>query len=359
MENPKTEECALDLAAAAFEAMERHDIPPTPPNFAIWYSYASGRQPGLDPKQDHPIGDGRRSAARPDKETYREPPNRAAAGLRSRPADLEFDEVMAQLLDSLSLTREDVAEYNGDLRTFSECLDDHQLAELGSLVASILDETRKVQVRNRHLDTALKASSDEIQNLQRNIVDVREEALTDPLTGLGNRQSFEQGLAEWAQYADANAEPLSLLLFDVDNFKSFNDNFGHQLGDQVLKLVAATLGECVKGRDIVARYGGEEFAIILPKTGLRSACAVADQIRVAVASRELTKKDTGEKLGRITVSIGAAQLRVGERPEEIVARADEALYAARQAGRNCVVADDRVYEGAASLAKTEVSISAF
>ncbi|MDP6705677.1 MAG: GGDEF domain-containing protein [Alphaproteobacteria bacterium] len=339
--------------------MERHDIPPTPPNFSIWYSYASGRQPGLDRKPDHPIGDGCAPAALPSKKTRRAPPSRTAAGYRPPDADLEFDEVTAQLLDTLSLTREEVAEYSDDLRAFSKRLDDRQLAELGSLIASVLNETRKVQVKNQHLEAALKASTDETQDLRRNIVDARVEALTDPLTGLGNRQSFERGLAEWAHRAETNTEPLSLLMFDVDNFKGFNDSFGHQLGDQVLKLVATILGECVKGRDVVARYGGEEFAIILPKTGLQSACAVADQIRVAVASRALTRKNTGEKLGRITVSIGAAQLRVGERPEEIVARADEALYAARQAGRNCVVADDRVYEGAASLAKTEVSISAF
>ncbi len=88
MENPTTEECALDLAAAAFEAMERHDIPPTPPNFTIWYSYASGRRPGHDRKPDHPIGDGRTAAARSSKKTYREPPSRTAAGRIGRPGTI-------------------------------------------------------------------------------------------------------------------------------------------------------------------------------------------------------------------------------------------------------------------------------
>jgi diguanylate cyclase len=132
-------------------------------------------------------------------------------------------------------------------------------------------------------------------------------------------------------------------MLDIDHFKNFNDKFGHPLGDQVLRLVAATIGECVKGRDVVARYGGEEFSVILPKTGLNSACTVGDQIRQAVANKEVTKKSTAEKLGQITLSVGVAQFRSEETGAELIVRADEALYAAKQRGRNCVVADSELY----------------
>ncbi len=114
--------------------------------------------------------------------------------------------------------------------------------------------------------------------------------------------------------------------------------------------MAATIGECVKGRDVVARYGGEEFSVILPRTGLESACTVGNQIRLAVASKEVIKKNTGEKLGQITLSIGVAQLRSREEPAEIVVRADEALYAAKQRGRDRVVTDSEVYNFDASSA---------
>ena len=96
---------------------------------------------------------------------------------------------------------------------------------------------------------------------------------------------------------------------DVDHFKQFNDKFGHLTGDQVLRLVAVAMKHNVKGQDIVARYGGEEFVIALPDTTLRSAAAVADQIRRAVMAKELMKRSSGERLGRVTISIGAAVLR--------------------------------------------------
>ena len=99
-------------------------------------------------------------------------------------------------------------------------------------------------------------------------------------------------------------KPLSLLMFDIDHFKLFNDNYGHLTGDQVLRLVAMSLKQTIKGQDIIARYGGEEFAVVLPSTALKQALAVADHIRRAVMAKELKKKSTGEILGRVTVSIG-------------------------------------------------------
>src|SRR6201999_1330068 len=129
--------------------------------------------------------------------------------------------------------------------------------------------------------------------------------------------------------AVASAEPLSLMLTDIDHFKAFNDTFGHLTGDQVLRLVALSVKQNVKGQDIAARYGGEEFAIILPNTTLRAAVTVADHIRRAVMTKELMKRSTGEHLGRVTISIGVAALRKGDSPQALIGRADSCLYAAK------------------------------
>jgi diguanylate cyclase len=126
---------------------------------------------------------------------------------------------------------------------------------------------------------------------------------------------------------------------DVDHFKAFNDRFGHLTGDQVLRLVAISVKQIVKGEDIAARYGGEEFAVALPKTALRSAIGVADQIRRAVMNKELMKRSSGERLGRVTVSIGVALLRPTDTPQSLLDRADKCLYAAKRNGRNQVVAE--------------------
>ena len=250
---------------------------------------------------------------------------------------------MSQLLDALGITGQNVAGYDEILAQFSDHLGSAEFAEIGNLITSLLNETQTVRAKNQRLEASLETSSIEIKDLRRNLASVRKEALTDPLTDIGNRKYFDLSLIEWMRHAERNSEPLCLLMLDIDHFKKFNDTYGHPLGDQVLKLVAATIGECVKGRDVVARYGGEEFSVILPKTGLDSACTVGDQIRLAVASKEVTKKSTGETLGQITLSVGAAQLRSREEPVEIIIRADEALYAAKQKGRNCVVADSEVY----------------
>ncbi len=141
------------------------------------------------------------------------------------------------------------------------------------------------------------------------------------------------------QNALATSEPLSLLMFDIDHFKSFNDSYGHLTGDQVLRLVGMSLKQTIKGQDITARYGGEEFAVVLPNTALRQALTVADHIRRAVMSKELKKKSTGEILGRVTISVGVSMLKPGDDTDSLIERADACLYAAKRAGRNRVVCE--------------------
>jgi diguanylate cyclase len=132
-------------------------------------------------------------------------------------------------------------------------------------------------------------------------------------------------------------EAMSLMLTDIDHFKTFNDNFGHLTGDQVLRLVAMSVKHNVKGEDTTARYGGEEFAVILPNTILRAAVTVAEHIRRAVMAKELMKRSTGEHLGRMTISIGVATLRKGDTRQSLIERADTCLYAAKRHGRNRVI----------------------
>ena len=130
-----------------------------------------------------------------------------------------------------------------------------------------------------------------------------------------------------------------LMLVDIDHFKRFNDTWGHQTGDQVLRLVAMTLKSNLKGKDMAARYGGEEFAAILPATDLEGAVIVADNIRKAVQAKELLKRSTNEKLGRITASFGVAAYHPGDTPSSLIDRADRCLYAAKHAGRNRVFSE--------------------
>ncbi|MGE0373538.1 MAG: GGDEF domain-containing protein, partial [Gammaproteobacteria bacterium] len=130
---------------------------------------------------------------------------------------------------------------------------------------------------------------------------------------------------------------LCLLLADIDHFKNINDNYGHLLGDKVIRQVAQTMNATVKGSDTAARYGGEEFAILLPNTSLNNARKLAEQIRLKVERIRVRRADNGSTLGVVTISVGAACYRLGDSADSLIHRADMALYAAKNNGRNQVM----------------------
>ena len=137
-------------------------------------------------------------------------------------------------------------------------------------------------------------------------------------------------------------EALSVFLIDIDHFKKFNDDYGHQVGDQVLRLVAKVLQEGVREVDLAARYGGEELIAVLPGADLQSCTAVAERIRSRIAEARLTRRATGKEIGSITVSIGVAQFQGGESMADLIDRCDQALYLAKKMGRNRVATEDEL-----------------
>ena len=229
--------------------------------------------------------------------------------------------------------------YSNALEAFSGAISLDDGKEVQALIAKMMQQTQEMQQQNNMLRDQLAHSSDEVKELRGNLESVKREAMTDVLTDIGNRKYFDIKLRELADKAMTEGEPVSLLLFDVDNFKDFNDSHGHQLGDQVLRLVARTLKESVKGRDVVARYGGEEVAVVLSGAGLEDAMKVGDGIRALVAKRRIIRKSTGEQIAAITISAGVARYRSGEPLSELIARSDAALYRAKDAGRNRVQAE--------------------
>lgn len=168
---------------------------------------------------------------------------------------------------------------------------------------------------------------------------LRTMATTDALTGLVNRRGFDERLDDETARANRNRLPLSLIMIDIDRFKAYNDRYGHQAGDECLKLVAATLRAGVRRpADIVARYGGEEMALILPETDHQGAYEVAETLRVAVHGLEIAH--TASERGQVTISLGVATLGQGTpagSAAELIRRADGALYIAKEAGRDRVM----------------------
>jgi diguanylate cyclase len=248
----------------------------------------------------------------------------------------EIDDVMTLVTDALCMSQSFELKLTGaneKLRT-AENRD-----QIKAIVDGLIKSTREMRDTNKVLEDRLSLSKTEISNLQHSLEAIRAESLTDPLTGLGNRKYFDRSIEMAVQTALASGEPLSLLMFDIDHFKSFNDSYGHLTGDQVLRLVGMSLKQTIKGQDITARYGGEEFAVVLPNTALRQALTVADHIRRAVMAKELKKKSTGEILGRVTISVGVSMLKPGDDTDSLIERADACLYAAKRNGRNRVICE--------------------
>jgi diguanylate cyclase len=248
----------------------------------------------------------------------------------------EIDDVMALITEALGISASYDDSLSGAAKKLAFAKSNGQLKEI---VESLVQSTREMRDTNKALEGRLALSKTEISDLQYSLDAIRVESLTDPLTGLGNRKYFDRSIDSAVQTALASEEPLSLLMLDIDHFKSFNDSYGHLTGDQVLRLVGMSLKHTIKGQDITARYGGEEFAVVLPNTALRQALTVADHIRRAVMSKELKKKSTGEILGRVTISVGVSILKPGDDTDSLIERADACLYAAKRNGRNRVICE--------------------
>jgi diguanylate cyclase len=169
----------------------------------------------------------------------------------------------------------------------------------------VIHSTKEMELSNRQLEERLKASKREIVMLQENLKAVHTESLTDPLMQSANQKFFDAALEAACADAHSKNESLSLMMTDNDRFKNFNDNYGHLTGNQVSTASRSCIrNEQRQGSGHRARYEGEEFAINLPNALLHSAITVADHIRRAVMTKELTKRSTGEHLGRATISIG-------------------------------------------------------
>ncbi len=209
--------------------------------------------------------------------------------------------------------------------------------ELKNLASEIVRGASRLKESGDVVHKKLSESHKEIEGLREHLTKATEASEKDFLTNLDNRKAFERKLYESIEGTKRDHSSLVLLMIDVDHFKAFNDQFGHVIGDEVLKIVARALTDTVKGMDTVARYGGEEFAVILPNTPIGGGMIVGEAIRKAIASRELKRRDTGQNYGAITVSVGVASYHPEhDTLESFVQRADAALYRSKNAGRNRV-----------------------
>ncbi len=330
---------ANDYACEALERMHKEELPLTPNNFELWYVYYSKMNQELILALDS-IEQNNACITDEDCQTIYE---RFLSDERNEKAVKEAGEQINATIEGVTKAVKGVRDatntYNETLTQTSKRIENvSDVEDVKAILSEVTSGTEQMIQYNQTLEEQLDRSSLIIHELQRDLESVRREAMTDGLTGLANRKSFDDEIVTLREEAEEEGYRLTLLMLDIDHFKSFNDNFGHQVGDQVLRLVARTLTDGVKGRDVAARYGGEEFAIILPNTNLVAGISVGNSLRKAVATKDIINRSTGNKMGRITMSVGVAEYQSGESIEDLISRADAALYTAKHNGRNQVAA---------------------
>lgn len=203
-----------------------------------------------------------------------------------------------------------------------------------NVVTLLIDETSQVHEHAEYLESKLKKVNEQMEALQKEHLEFKNKLTLDPLTQILNRDGLQEELDKLI--LDESSFPVSVLLADIDNFKKFNDEYGHLVGDKVLKLVAATLKKHTKHKDVLARFGGEEFLVLLHSTAISDASSVAETLRKSIESLRVKKRNSEEYLDKLTISAGLAEFLPGQEFNDALDRADKQLYRSKSNGKNCV-----------------------
>ena len=328
---------SYELAGAALAGMRAAGVWPTPLNFELWLHVAAdadcplSREISALTRVGEPI-----TEAKSEELAARFLP-RGQLDEEVRDVGQHLDAQLTRVAQAITSAQKTNADYGRTLAGASrEMTPEAPVADVKRMIETLASATRRVQRDNDTLEKRLSTSTQEVQRLREHLESARRDAMTDALSNLPNRKAFDQGLARACEAAEASGAPLTLAVLDIDHFKRFNDTWGHQTGDQVIRFVASIIRKSGDPPRLPARYGGEEFALVLPGERAEAAMAILNAVRVEISSRALKRRSTDEDLGAVTVSAGIAERRAGESLAAFVERADAALYESKRAGRNRV-----------------------
>ena len=334
-------EYATSVAEKTMRSMSQQRVPPTPNNFHTWFKYTLGTSSDLKRAIDILVGNKRKFDAATNHALFTTYVGADTAD------DTDVNNVSQQLHSVMASAKRfltvAIADNRSQIRAIGDVADRSEAGvDPKLLVENLMNELAKAATRAAKLEASFVESTRELDTIRDSLNKSEERAKTDTLTGLPNRRALDEFFRSVQIAAMEKGEPLSVLLIDIDHFKTFNDNFGHGVGDQVLRLMANVLRERVRENDLPARYGGEELIAVLPGADLATCEAVAERIRSSISECRITRRSTGEILPSITVSIGVGQFQLGESMADLIERCDRALYLAKRTGRNRVVTEDQL-----------------
>jgi len=325
-------EYATTIADRANRLMTANAVPPTPNNFSVWFHYAMGAAPSLRKTIDILLENKRSFDSAINRDLYVTYVNPQPASAAAADFPEKLQSVIASAKAFLAAA---ISDNRTQIETLGEASSQFQVtADPRPIIERLVQELSEATTRSLALEANLLESSEELDQIRDSLKLAEQHSNTDALTGLANRRSLEAFLRSAQIAAMETDSPLSVMMIDIDHFKNFNDTFGHQVGDQVLRLVGRVLQESVRECDLAARYGGEELMAVLVDVGLESCAEIAERIRHRVFDARLTRRATGEAISSVTVSIGVAQFRLAESADALIERVDRALYQAKKTGRN-------------------------
>lgn len=332
---PDNVKTASEFLRLTIALLMKHKIPAHPDNYQMGYEYVSGRNIKLTEGFNKLVEQDSFPSENQLHSLYKHYFLQDEASLEAMRQEIRH--IIINLLEEFGCSGSKLSSYTQTLNQFINILDNKNIpADMLDETQKVLNETHDMGESQQRFEKQMKDVVSEIDSLKKELEQVKEESKTDTLTGISNRKAFDMALEHSIVNSRESNKPFSLLLLDIDHFKAFNDNYGHLIGDKVLRYVAASLKRNVKGNDFVARFGGEEFAIILPATSINGAITVAEQIRDAISSGKLKDNATDTSYGKLTISIGVSQFRASDLLNELLERVDKALYLAKEHGRNRV-----------------------
>lgn len=333
-EHPK--DLSAEYLRLAIPFMSKQDAAVDPVSYSVWYEYVSGINPALKKAVDELLEDRQQLTDEDTERLYRDYISSCNIDAVEHVRE-ELCQVAQHARNSATEASDQASEYGQSLakhiQTFTH---DSQAASLDGTIQALLADTQHLHRSIHGLQQELDKSSHDIEALREELMQARQEASSDPLTGLANRKLFETALGEAisTQQQSSDAGPLCMIMLDIDHFKQVNDSYGHLLGDKVICFVAGVMKKNVKGKDTAARCGGEEFCILLPDTDAEGARALAEHIRKEIGNAKIRRQDNGETIGQVTISAGVSCYQPGDDRNAFYGRADQALYASKENGRD-------------------------
>jgi len=325
-----------DIAKNVILNTAERSIPLTPENYHVWFEYYLGTNQKLKASIDELIASDNSFSQEINEWLYTEylkGDKKEILQEVHKEAHKIFQNIFQTTLSTSDLT----SNYSAKMEEYSNELNEAKdLTQIQHFIVDIIKDTNNVAESSKQLNQQLEEATSQIENLSKQLKETEREVLLDALTGLNNRRAFDRKIKELCGKYKKKEAFFSVIMLDIDFFKKFNDQYGHQIGDEVLCIVGSSLRRNLKGKDFSARYGGEEFIILLPNTTQDNACIVADQIREEISKKRLKIKKTGQTIGNITISMGVSEIRERDTAISVVERADAALYLAKDSGRNNV-----------------------